>query len=84
MGRHGWWMILGCTLPLLLVFFAPALGLGQNWGLFLFIVLMFLCHFAMMGMHGRHGDHGGRPSSSGSTEENGEGFESGGKPHGSH
>lgn len=57
MKQHGWWMVLGCVLPLVLIFVAPLLGIEGNWSLFLFISLMFFCHVGMMGHHGKHGDH---------------------------
>lgn len=44
-------MLLGCLLPLLVIFLLPLFGLGQGLGLFLFIVLMFACHLLMMGSH---------------------------------
>jgi len=37
-------MVLGCVLPLLLLFFAPALGINNNLSFFLFLV-------AMLGFH---------------------------------
>jgi hypothetical protein len=52
MKNHSLWMILGCVLPLLLIFFAPALGLGGNLSLFIFIVVMFAFHL-MVPMHHR-------------------------------
>ena len=55
MKKHIVWMIIGCTLPLLLIFFAPALGLGSNTSLFVFIIAMFACH-VLMPVH-YHGGH---------------------------
>ena len=52
---HTIWMIIGCTAPLLLIFFAPALGLGYGTSLFIFILFMFSCHL-LMPTHG-HGGH---------------------------
>jgi len=52
--NHLFWMLVGCTVPLLLIFLAPALGLGDNLSLLLFIGFMFACHLFMP--HG-HGDH---------------------------
>ena len=54
MNRHILWMLIGCTLPLLLIFFAPALGLGSTSSLFIFILAMFACHFLMPMHHGGH------------------------------
>ena len=50
------WMIIGCTIPLLLLFLAPFLGLSGNWGLFVFIIAMFACHL-LMPHHGGHGQN---------------------------
>jgi hypothetical protein len=52
MNTHTIWMIIGCTLPLLLIFLAPALGWGSDVSLFLFVLAMFACHL-LMPMH-RH------------------------------
>lgn len=66
MKGHGLWMLLGCLLPLFLIFLLPLLGLSGNVGTFLFIVLMFACHLMMIRGHGtyrsggdtREGHHG--------------------------
>lgn len=42
MKTHTLWMVLGCGIPLLLIFFAPALGITGHNTLFAFIVLMFV------------------------------------------
>lgn len=55
MKKHIIWMIIGCSLPLLLIFFAPALGLGSDTSLFIFVLAMFACHL-LMPMH-HHGGH---------------------------
>lgn len=53
-------MLIGCILPLLLIFVLPLLGVGEGVTLFIFIVLMFACHLLMMGgHHGRAHDKGG-------------------------
>jgi hypothetical protein len=52
-------MILGCTLPLLLVFLLPLFGVSGNVGTFLFILLMFACHLMAMRGHGGAHDHTG-------------------------
>lgn len=67
MKKHGWWMLIGCVLPLLLIFAAPFFGISNDWGLFLFIGLMFLCHLGMMGDHGGH--HGGHAQENESSQE---------------
>ena len=55
MKKHTFWMIIGCGLPLLLIFFAPALGIGSGTSLFIFVLAMFACHL-LMPMHS-HGGH---------------------------
>lgn len=62
MRGRGWWMLIGCVLPLLLIFGALFLGISGDGGLFLFIGLMFLCHLVMMGRHGGHQGHGSKPT----------------------
>ncbi len=54
--NHWIWMVLGCVLPLLFIFFAPALGIGSSYSLFLFILFMFACHLFMP--HGSHKHEG--------------------------
>lgn len=68
MKNHYTWMILGCILPLLLIFFLPFFGAGSGELLFVFIVFCFGIHLLMMGHHPNHdngnhnpkggGDHG--------------------------
>lgn len=47
--------LLGCILPLLLIFVLPLFGVGEGITLLVFIVLMFGCHLFMLGGH----HHGG-------------------------
>ena len=47
-------MILGCILPLLLIFVLPLFGVSNTVTVFIFIVLMFACHLGMMAHH-EHG-----------------------------
>ncbi len=56
MKHHGLWMVIGCVLPLLLIFAFPAIGISNGTSFFIFILLMFGCQFLMMGRMG-HG-HG--------------------------
>ena len=57
MNRHTILMIIGCVLPLLLIFLAPLFGLDGRVSLLVFVVAMFLCHL-LMPMHGRgHESH---------------------------
>jgi MFS-type transporter involved in bile tolerance (Atg22 family) len=50
--RHNLKLLIGCLLPLLVIFLLPLFGLGQGFGLFLFIVLMFAGHLLMLMMDG--------------------------------
>ncbi len=71
MKKHIFWMIIGCGLPLLLIFFAPALGLSSGASLFIFIVAMFACHLLMpMHHHGSHADKQQQNSATTKTESN--------------
>jgi hypothetical protein len=64
-------MIIGCGLPLLVIFFAPALGLGSGVSLLIFIVAMFACHLLMpMHHHGSHTDTQQSNSETSNTETN--------------
>lgn len=47
-------MLLGCLLPILLIFILPLFGVSDTVAVFIFIVLMFACHLGMMGHH-KHG-----------------------------
>lgn len=44
-------MVLGCLLPLLVIFVLPLLGVGEGISLFVFVVLMFACHLLMIRGH---------------------------------
>jgi len=60
MKNHWIWMVIGCGLPLLLIFLAPSFGIGGGTSLFIFILFMFAIHLFMP--HGSHG-HGGHNDS---------------------
>ena len=51
-------MLLGCLLPLLLLFVLPLFGRGEGVTLFVAIVLMFICHLLMIGGHHQGHSHG--------------------------
>lgn len=56
--NHTLRMLLGCMLPLILVFVLPLFGVGSGVTLFVFIALMFMCHLMMLGGHGHQdGSH---------------------------
>lgn len=50
--KHTVLHLLGCLLPLIVIFLLPLLGVDSGVTLFLFIVLMFGCHLFMMRGHG--------------------------------
>lgn len=53
--KHHWlWMVIGCGLPFLLIFLAPAIGIGSDIWLFTFILLLFALHLLMPMKHGKH------------------------------
>lgn len=56
MNRHMLWMIIGCTIPLLLIVLAPSLGISESTSTFVFIIAMFACHLFMMKGH-HHSDN---------------------------
>jgi len=53
--KHTLWMIIGCVLPILFIFLAPALGITSGISIFIFIAAMFAVHL-FMPMH-KHGGH---------------------------
>ncbi len=52
------WMVIGCGLPLLLIFLAPSFGIEGGSSLFTFIIIMFAVHLFIP-----HGSHGGNTHS---------------------
>ena len=56
MTRHNLRMLIGCLLPIALIFILPLFGVSEGVILFVFVVLMFGCHLLMIGGHGNHGD----------------------------
>jgi hypothetical protein len=55
--KHSILHILGCLIPISLIFILPALGVSSGLTFTIFFVLMFACHLFMMGGHS-HGGHG--------------------------
>ena len=51
MDKHKIRMIIGCAVPLLLIFLLPLFCVSSTYSFLIFIVLMFACHFMMMGKH---------------------------------
>jgi len=66
--NHLFWMIVACTVPLLLIFLAPAFGVGENSSLLLFIIAMFAIHLLIPHGHGRH-NHNSSPSNKQNNED---------------
>ncbi len=54
--KHNLMMIIGCGLPLLLIFLLPAIGMGIGWVLAVAFGAMLICHLMHLGMH----NHGGK------------------------
>lgn len=65
MNKHTIMMLVGCLLPLLLIFVLPLFGVDSGVVLWIFIILMFGCHLLMMGGHGhgKEGHHNDKESS---------------------
>lgn len=59
-------MILGCVIPLMLLFFAPFFGINSTVSIFLFVIIMLGFHL-LFPMHGQNHEH---HSDSDSTENN--------------
>jgi len=55
MKHNSLWMILGCMLPVLILFLLPALGFSNGFSVVGFLILMFGCHIMHMAMHKGHG-----------------------------
>lgn len=49
--KHGFRHLIGCFLPIILLFLLPALGISSRTTFTIAIVLMFACHLFMMGGH---------------------------------
>ena len=58
--------LLGCLVPLLVIFLLPLFGVDSGVSLLLFIVLMFGCHLFMMRGHA-HDDGSDQSSHGGNT-----------------
>ncbi len=52
--KHFLLMLLGCGLPILLIFLLPALGVDSATTLTVFLVLMLLCHLLHFKLHAGH------------------------------
>lgn len=51
MHKHHFWMIIGCILPILLIFLLPVFNINSKEIIFFILILMFVGHFFMMGNH---------------------------------
>ena len=59
MKNHAIWMLVGCVLPLLLIFLLPAFGVSNTFTFIIFIILMLGCHLFMGHQHGSHEEQEG-------------------------
>lgn len=57
MKNHGLWMLIGCVLPLMLIFLLPLFGVSEGIALVIFLILMLGCHLTMFFGHGGDGSH---------------------------
>ncbi len=55
MNKHTFLMLIGCVLPLPLIFLLPLFGISGSISVFIFVLLMFFCHLLMPMHHG--GEH---------------------------
>ena len=56
--KHFLHMLIGCGLPMLLIFVLPLFSVSEGVTLTIFVVLMLGCHLLMMRGHmGDHSDH---------------------------
>lgn len=62
MNKHLIWMIIGCIIPLLLIFLLPLFGITGNYPFFIFILAMFACHLLMPMNHRQHQTHSQIPN----------------------
>ena len=81
--NQGLWMMLCCLLPLLAIFFLPGFGVRSNGSVLFFVLMMFACHFLMMGGHGRH-EHQDKDGDEERNKENQQGHERKEGHHGCH
>ena len=57
--NHGFRHLLGCLLPIILLFLLPVFGISSGTTFTIAIVLMFACHLFMMGGHDHDGPEEG-------------------------
>ncbi|HEX2787544.1 MAG TPA: hypothetical protein VHP32_06525 [Ignavibacteria bacterium] len=51
MEKHHIWMLIGCVLPVLLVFLMPVFNINGTTATLIFLIIIFLCHLLMMRHH---------------------------------
>lgn len=54
--KHFLIMLLGCALPILLIFLLPVLGVNEGFTLAIFLLLMLGCHLMHFRLHSPPGD----------------------------
>ena len=69
MKSHGIWMVIGCALPLLLIFLLPLFGVSGGTLLFISLILCFGAHLLMMGHHEDLGNGDEEPKRGGGHHE---------------
>jgi hypothetical protein len=57
MKKHMILMLIGCLVPLLLIFLLPLFGISGKFSTFIFIAAMFACHLLMPMHRGSHEQH---------------------------
>jgi hypothetical protein len=67
--KHHLLMIIGCVLPLILIFLLPLFGVESGALLFLFLILCFGLHLIMMARGGHKQDGNGKDDQGGSHGE---------------
>ena len=63
--KHHFWMIIGCALPLILIFLLPLFGVGTGPLLVIFLILCFSMHLIMMVGGGHKHDGKGKSDQGG-------------------
>lgn len=51
MHKHHFWMIIGCILPIFLIFILPVFNISSQVTIFIILILVFVGHFLMLGNH---------------------------------
>lgn len=60
MDKHSLWMIVGCVLPVLILFLLPALGFNNGVSITGFLILMLGCHLMHFAVCRKNGELRGK------------------------